>query len=66
MESYLIVKKAYELFIKDNKHQIQMMRDILNKPSFKIFRIAEVSDLRLIDMFYWFKTSRSKKINQLG
>jgi hypothetical protein len=66
MESYQIVIKAYELFIKDNKYQIQIMRDILYKPKFKVFRAIELSDLRLIDMFYWFKTSRSKKINQLG
>lgn len=61
MESFLIVKKAYELFIKDNKYQIQIMRDNLNKSKFKVFRITELSDLRLMDMFYWLKTSRSKK-----
>ncbi|GAH89827.1 unnamed protein product, partial [marine sediment metagenome] len=36
IESLLIVKKAYELFIKDNQDKIQMIRDILNKPKFKI------------------------------
>ena len=65
MESFLIVKKAYELFIKDDKDQIQMIRDILNKPKFKVLRVNEISDLRLMDMFYWLKISRNKK-NQQG
>lgn len=65
IESLMIVKKAYEFFIKDNKYKIQIIRDNLNKPKFKIFRIIELSDLRLIDMYYWLKISRNKGIYSL-
>jgi len=47
IESLFIVKKAYELFIND-----------LSKNKFKIFRISELSDFRLLDMYYWLKISR--------
>jgi len=58
IESLFIVKKAYELFINDNQDKIQMIRDDLSKNKFKIFRISELSDFRLLDMYYWLKISR--------
>ena len=61
IESLFIVKKAYKLFISDNQDEIQMIRDNLYKTKFKIFRISELSDLRLLDMYYWLKISRKNK-----
>ena len=61
IESLFIIKKAYELFIDDNKDKIQMIRDNLSKNKFKIFRISELSDFRLLDMYYWLKISRKNK-----
>jgi len=63
IESLLIVKKAYELFIRDNLDRIQVIRDILSQPKFKPIRINELSNLRLLDMYYWLKVSR--KNNQV-
>jgi len=60
IESFLIVKKAYELFIKDNQDIVQMIRDNLYNTKFKIIRITELSNLRLLDMYYWLKISRKK------
>jgi len=61
IESLLIVKKAYELFIRENEFKIKMIRNNLNKPRFKILRINELSNLRLLDMYYWLKISRNNK-----
>ncbi|TET06170.1 MAG: hypothetical protein E3J83_06310 [Candidatus Atribacteria bacterium] len=61
IESLLIVKKAYELFIRENQVKIKMIRDNLNKPRFKILRVTELSNLRLLDMYYWLKISRNNK-----
>jgi len=60
IESFRIVKKAYELFIKDNQDIIKMIRDNLYNTKFKIIRITELSNLRLLDMYYWLKISRKK------
>jgi len=61
IDSLLIVKKAYELFIKDNKDKLQYIREKLLEPKFKIFRVREISDLRILDMYYWLKISRNKE-----
>ena len=61
IESLFIVKKGYGLFISDNQDKIQMIRDNLYKTKFKVFRVSELSDLRLLDMYYWLKISRNNK-----
>lgn len=58
MESLLIVKRAYELFINKNPDKIKIIREILDNPKFKIFRVREISNLRLLDMYYWLMISR--------
>jgi hypothetical protein len=61
IESLLIVKKAYKLFISDNKDKLQLFREKLYEPKFKVFRVRELSDLRILDMYYWLKISRNKE-----
>lgn len=58
IDTVLIVKRAYELFIKDNRDKVQFMRKTLLKPKFSIIRVSEISDLRLLDMYYWLRISR--------
>lgn len=59
IESLLVVKKAYELFIGDNMKTIHLFRQKLQEPKFKFFRVRELSDLRILDMYYWLKISRN-------
>ncbi len=68
IESVLIVKKAYGLFIKENQDKVQMIRTNLSKTKFEIIRINELSDFRLLDMYYWLEISREeskKRIRKL-
>jgi len=60
IDSLLIIKNAYELFIKNDKSLLPTIRKILLEPNFKIFRISELSDFRILDMYYWLKISRNK------
>jgi len=64
IESVLIVKKAYRLFIKENQDKIQMIRTNLSKTKFEIIRINELSDFRLLDMYYWLIISREESKNK--
>lgn len=54
----LIIKRGYELFIKENKDKIVLIRKLLSKPKFSYLRINELSDIRILDMYYWFKENR--------
>jgi hypothetical protein len=58
----LIIKRSYELFIKENPQKINSIRKILSKNKFSYLRIGELSDTRILDMYYWFKLNREKKI----
>ncbi len=55
-ESYilriLIIKKAYEDYIRDNKDKINEIKYVLSKPKFSKLQIDKISDIRIIDMFY--------------
>lgn len=53
----LIVKKAYENSSKDNKDKLDIVRKVLAKDKFSEFRINELSDMRILDMFYWYRNS---------
>jgi len=48
--SILIIKKAYEDYIRDNKDKINEIQGILRK--FELLQIDKISDIRVIDMFY--------------
>ena len=37
-----------------------MLRNILSKNKFSYLRIKELSDIRILDMHYWFKENREK------
>jgi len=62
--SVLIIKKGYEKYIQDNRKKINLIRNILSKNKFSYLRINELSDIRILDMFYWFKLNRDKAKNQ--
>ena len=59
----LILKKGYHLFIKENSELINLIKKALYKNKFDYLRINELSDVRILDMYYWFKLNRDKKIN---
>ena len=61
IESILVIKKGYDLFVKKNPDKMKLVRQILSKPKFSFLRIQELSDIRILDMFYWFRLSRSKR-----
>ena len=58
IKSVLIIKKGYELFIKENQDKILLIRKLLSKPKFANLRINELSDIRILDMYCWFKENR--------
>lgn len=58
IKSVLIIKRGYQLFIKENQDKINLIRKLLSKPKFAYLRINELSDIRILDMYYWFKENR--------
>lgn len=58
IKSVLIIKKGYQLFIKKNQDKINLIKKLLSKPEFAYLRIDELSDIRILDMYYWFKENR--------
>ena len=61
--SVLIIKRGYELYIKDNSKIINLIRTILLKNKFSYLRINELSNIRILDMYYWFKENRELKLS---
>ncbi len=62
IKSVLIVRDAYKQFIEDNGIYIKMVRSILSDPKYSYLRASELSDIRIIDMYLWFKENRQKGI----
>ena len=60
IQSVLIIKRGYQLFIKENQDKMRLIRKVLSKPKFAYLRINELSDIRILDMYYWFKENREK------
>lgn len=58
IKSVLIIKLGYKLFIKENPDKVDLIRKLLLKPKFAYLRINELSDIRILDMYYWFKENR--------
>ena len=58
IKSVLIIKLGYKLFIAENPDKIKLIRKLLSKPKFAYLRINELSDIRILDMYYWFKENR--------
>ena len=58
IKSVLIIKLGYKLFIAENPDKITLIRKLLSKPKFAYLRINELSDIRILDMYYWFKENR--------
>ena len=59
IKSVLIIKQGYKLFIEQNPDKINLIRKLLSKPKFAYLRINELSDIRILDMYYWFKENRN-------
>ena len=66
IKSVLIIKRGYELFVKENANLIKLIRKILSKPKFAYLRAGELSNIRILDMYYWFKLNRLEKLRQQG
>lgn len=60
----LIIKKGYEMFIKENSRSISLLKEILLKDKFSYLRINELADIRILDMFYWLSKSRIENLSQ--
>jgi hypothetical protein len=58
IKSVLIIKRGYRLFLKENPAKINQIRRLLSKPKFDRLRVNELSDIRILDMYYWFKENR--------
>jgi hypothetical protein len=61
IESILIIKRGYNLFAQENPDKINLIRRLLSKPQFAYLRVNELSDIRILDMFYWFKENRERR-----
>lgn len=59
--SVLVIKRGYELFTKENSELINLIRKMLLKNKFSYLRINELSDIRILDMYYWFKENRESR-----
>jgi hypothetical protein len=58
IDAVLIIKEGYKSFIKNNPKSITGVRSILSKPKFGYLRADELSDIRILDMYYWFNENR--------
>jgi hypothetical protein len=58
--SVLIIKLGYKKFFEENHDKIDLIRSVLSKPKFAFLRVSELSDIRILDMYYWFKENREK------
>ncbi len=58
--SALMIRRGYELFSEENQQSIAKIRNVLSKEKFAHFRVNELSDMRILDMYYWFKENRDK------
>jgi len=63
IKAVLIIKKGYGLFIRENPKPIEMIRKELSKEKFSFLRVDELSDIRILDMYYWLqgRLERMKK-----
>lgn len=61
IDSVLIIQRGYLLFIKENKDWIYSIRELLSTPSFSVLRIKELSDIRIIDMYYWYQGQKEEE-----
>jgi hypothetical protein len=67
IDSVMIIKEGYELFILANPGVIRLIRNVLSSHSeFSFLRVNELSDIRLLDLFYWAKESRKKSEKELN
>ena len=58
--SALIIKRGYETFSERNQQLIVKVKNVLSKEKFAYFRVNELSDIRILDMYYWFKENWDK------
>ncbi|UZE94286.1 MAG: hypothetical protein IB618_01810 [Candidatus Pacearchaeota archaeon] len=56
-----IIRNGYLIFISKNKEKIKLIKEVLSDKESEFFRIKELSDIRLMDMIYWFILNRRKE-----
>jgi hypothetical protein len=61
IDSVLIIQRGYLLFIKENKDQIGLIRELLSTETFKKLKIDNLSDNRILDMYYWYKGKKKEE-----
>lgn len=55
IKSVFIMKNGYRTFSKNQTEIIKSIRTLLLKPQYKYLRGNELSDFRILDMYYWLK-----------
>jgi len=66
IKSVLIVKEAFSQFVTENNIHLKLIRSILTDAKFNYLRIKELSDIRIIDMYFWFKENRHKGVTTIS
>jgi hypothetical protein len=54
IDAVLLIKEGYKSFINNNPAKIRIIRKVLSNSKFERLRIDELSDIRILDMYYWF------------
>lgn len=65
IDSVLIIQRGYLLFIKEHKDQIGLIRELLSTPTFSALRIKELSDIRILDMYYWYQGKKKEEAKKI-
>jgi len=53
-----IIRNGYLKFASRNKSKIKLIRKVLSRKEFSFFRVDELSDIRLLDLMYWYNLNR--------
>ncbi|QEH40022.1 hypothetical protein [Chitinophaga sp. XS-30] len=59
--SYCLINESYLTWIKNNRPKLAMIKDIVrNLDAENALKISAVSDLKILDMIFWFKANSQK------
>ena len=57
IKGVVILREGYQKAVEENKDYIGSIRKKLDTKEFSFLRINELSDIRILDLFYWYKTN---------
>lgn len=60
IDAVSIIKEGYKSFIKENPKLIRNVRKVLTQSKFDYLRAKELSDIRILDMYYWFSENHKQ------